>query len=181
VEKKCLKCDMAFETVTQYNSHASECNSNVKRSQFDCNQCDSKWNSAEVLVCHLSNDHDCDDVVCDVCAIILKSSNYLKYHKNSIHEDIKRFSCTECTRRFATNCSMQDHIKIKHRRIGNFNCDQCAYKCLNKSSFERHMTYTHADKDTIQLVRCEICDRGFKEVRCLKKHRLRVHMGVKVK
>ena len=81
---KCLKCDSKnFKDIFEFNSHVIECYGKTLDTsiEFKCNQCETKWNSAEVLHFHLFNHHKVGDCVCDICGSIIKSYHYLQRHK----------------------------------------------------------------------------------------------------
>ena len=89
VETKCLKCDSnQFKDEFEFDNHVVICYGKTLNTsiEFKCNQCNSKWNSAEVLHFHLFHKHKVGDCVCDICGSIIKSYHYLQRHKvtNSI-------------------------------------------------------------------------------------------------
>ena len=93
-----------------------------------CEECDFKFLSLAFLECHSSRIHDQDAASnhCKLCDITYKTSNGLWHHKMKIHtleleafrkdyaENDLLFDCTACTRKFATQTTLDHHMSRKH-------------------------------------------------------------------
>lgn len=66
-----------------------------------------------------------------------------------------RFSCSECESKFASNCSLQTHIKRIHDKIKDHQCCKCKYKCSTKGDLEKHIKQVH---DQIKDYECILCE-----------------------
>ena len=75
-ETKCLKCDETkFKDELEFDNHVVICYGKTLNTsiEFECNQCNSKWNSAEVLHFHLFHQHKGGFQLLDLIITKLKS------------------------------------------------------------------------------------------------------------
>ncbi|GBG33980.1 Zinc finger protein 586 [Hondaea fermentalgiana] len=90
----------------------------------------------------------------------------------SAQNSAKPFSCTKCTRSFATNSGLESHILNVHINKKVYECPQCSKKFSANGSLKRHVETVHNRKRDFQCLRC---GKLFALKHHLKNHMITVH------
>ncbi|XP_030025859.1 zinc finger protein 391 isoform X2 [Manduca sexta] len=85
----------------------------------------------------------------------------------------KSHTCETCGASFASNASLQAHIR-RHLGIKPFVCSVCGYACVLNMELRRHMMRHTGQRP----YKCRVCDRRFGDYGSRQKHE-RLHMGVR--
>ena len=167
VEPTCEKCKKECSGVEDLNKHVKSCygkdlNLSV---EFKCSECQTIWNSAEVLRFHRFKEHGISEFVCDICASTIKSENYFRKHKTRVHQGIKEASCEICHKEYKTTEMVKLHIEKVHKNYYRFKCDQCDYKCQGPRRLTLHKMCKHTKDPVFQCRQCDFVTHVHKRLR----------------
>ena len=87
-------------------------------------------------------------------------------HINIVHNRIKDFECSNCSKKFGLKYHLQRHIKNVHKNIHDFKFNICAKQFTRKPNFQQ-------DLKTMQRIKnfkCNICDKKVETYYKLWKH-----------
>ena len=130
-------------------------------------------------------------VKCGKCDFEALDTKTLTSHISDVHEN--RYNCKQCTRKFNSQNSLNDHIKAKHTPVDKeFQCDKCSsvfksqkdltkhsedvhlfhrFSCitcgfikLSKESIEEHNRTAHTNFESTRQKKCRYFLRGY----CIK-------------
>jgi uncharacterized Zn-finger protein len=149
---RCPDCDQAFRDQSQLKSHKESLKCNARKATEDdfeetsagvkCNLCNRFYRSKKEWITHYFNHHKFNKV-CDICNLQLSTYASLKNHKKTIHEKIKRFSCSECPKSFSAKHTLKFHLNI-HSGLKPYTCKFCSFKASDRSSISKHQKKLHA-------------------------------------
>ncbi|XP_045621239.1 histone H4 transcription factor [Procambarus clarkii] len=108
-------------------------------------------------------------VGCPNCGGIYASNT--KFFDHCIRQlplDSQQFQCSLCSRRYANERLLRDHVR---HHINLYKCGECDMSCPNKSALAAHTRYRHAKEKPFK---CTQCGRGFTLIADLTRH-LTVH------
>ena len=183
VEPECEKCQgKSFKNIDDFNNHVLACYGPKLLNKYDveykCNQCSTKWNSAEVLRYHLFLEHQVNEQVCDICGTIFKThKSFLEKHKNQVHFQRKDYQCKECSKVYACSTGLKKHVDEIHRGIKRFECKECGYKTNARNRMTNHTKTVH----TKEPFHCNYCDFICYSHKAHQKHTFKVHAPMKSK
>lgn len=84
-------------------------------------------------------------LVCSLCDFVTNKKRYLKYHMLR-HENIKPYSCNECTAGFFSINSLNSHLKV-HSAIYKYRCHHCPFETRYLAVFKRHVRAKRHDQE----------------------------------
>jgi len=91
-------------------------------------------------------------------------------HMLQIHNQ-KPFQCSDCSVAYMHKSNLEDHIRAKHvSGEPDIPCDKCGKMFRTKTSLFVHRREQHILGDS-RKVKCDICNRLYKGLRNLKKHK----------
>ncbi|XP_077295692.1 uncharacterized protein LOC143917934 [Arctopsyche grandis] len=139
---------------------------------FQCDQCDKGFGSHSILKRH-KEQHSESPLVsryCEICDKSFKNSASLNVHKSNEHKNNLQFLCSECGKKFKTNCNYLRHLET-HDPSGKNRvpCDQCNFVSKNKASLRYHMMQHNGKRYS-----CDLCD-----FTTIKKFYVKRHIEVK--
>ena len=144
---------------------------------------------------------------CHLCEKLFDSTNNLKIHKQTVHDQRIQFSCRYCDdgKNFSNKQSLERHNKKFHQQKYCITCNYCEKNFMMHKTLEKHIknshlfechvcneTFTRFDQlskhkkdihnifDKDMKSRCDICDIVFKEPKKLKDHIEVVHEGMRL-
>ena len=107
---------------------------------------------------------------CPICGKTFASKPGLKIHIDRIHNNEKRFKCTECVRSFFSKAEMEFHRNTMHYDL-KFECDICGQKVKSKNYLRVHKQTVHeGDKS-----KCDLCSKEFSSYSNFRRHMNTVH------
>lgn len=105
--EQCYTCNREFLSKKALRVH----NTRMHKKKAFCAHCNQSYPSRAALQTHLLNNHE--NFPCDVCGIVLKTSNALNEHM------------------------------FRHTDFQQFNCKLCSYSCNSRFWVKRHVTFKH--------------------------------------
>ena len=112
---------------------------------------------------------------CIICYKKYPTSNGLKYHIQSIHEEEQQHRCNVCSAKFAMKDILRVHLETVHEEERKFQCSLCTSTFKSKAYLKRH-TLVHDNKKPFE---CSICNGKFTTKRYLETHCQVVHAEIK--
>ena len=173
VEPKCDQCDKLFPTELDFDDHMKKCHTLKCDIEFRCNKCDTMWSASQSLHYHIYHTHNVGDVVCDICGQIIKSSHYLKKHKQSVHMLIKEWPCDQCGKLYSSKESLNRHIEAIHMKLKKYSCEMCDFKSTSMQRVRIHTKKFHS-KDPMPF-KCDKCEFETDGDKKLRRHRTKFH------
>lgn len=106
-------------------------------------------------------------VQCDHCKAIMPKTNLIMHMKTHLPSNR---TCTEpnCSRSFANESLMQNHIKWEHRMVA---CGMCN-KFVVAKGLKFHIRSVHLN---MQMRSCDVCGQEFKRLDAYKRHFKNAH------
>ncbi|XP_075989285.1 uncharacterized protein LOC142985169 isoform X5 [Anticarsia gemmatalis] len=150
-----------------------------------CKICDTKIDSLEDVISHLSNEHkkmfysdiknhimpfkfDTDKLTCCLCLNIFDKFKGLQEH---MHKHYRNFICNVCDAGFINMGSLRTHANTHVK--GTFACTYCPKIFDSVPKQKSHIRTAHTHKDVIN--RCPHCNEGFREYYKREEHLSKVH------
>lgn len=172
----CSYCDKRFSHSGPLNHHIR---THTGEKPFKCQFCEKAFPQSSQLRQHVRTHTGEKPYKCPQCLKNFTQSSSLNIHLRS-HTGERPFECQYCEKSFAQSGKLHQHLKV-HTAEKNVNCPwpSCTKQVL--SGKLTHHLWTHMGKtaDGKQPLKCDICDRVFKQVSNLSQH-LRLHTGEKV-
>lgn len=172
VEKyKCRFCSLKMSVFADIQTHVRE--SHPER-MFECEVCQERLATKPELVSHLEMHIASGEkpYACTVCqrryALPRQLKGHVRHHMN------KTFACSQCSKRFRSGASLQEHFNV-HTGNRPYGCDQCCKKFTSKHILKTHMK-THGVRHRPH--QCRTCGKNFLTSHHLNDH-LNVHEGKK--
>ena len=145
---------------------------------FRCPNCPLRQPTRASLDLHILRIHGEAGIFdCDICESVFKTADYLKSHKNKIHNSQRqyKFSCTSCNKHFYEKNRFDSHQEAKHIQSGKFRCSYCSVCWGDKYSLDQHLKIHLQIKDFV----CAHCGKAFIQRATLTKHMSTVHYKMK--
>ena len=129
------------------------------------------------MLCHLPNawegaEKDAKVYPCPVCpAFISTTKKSLDEHMVSLHQEYKKYKCTDCDYKSNFQMNVKRHIDIKHKGLlGDHLCSYCPKRFFSPAKLKSHILVHTNEKNFV----CEECAAKFKRKDDLKSH-LKIH------
>uniref|UniRef100_A0A336LUU8 CSON013671 protein n=1 Tax=Culicoides sonorensis TaxID=179676 RepID=A0A336LUU8_CULSO len=144
----CNECGKSYKTKEQFISHQKSSHLDKKH---QCSECGKKFAYATTMRKHIKLSHTLEGAFenCKICGKNMRTSS-IRVHMASVHQQIRKFNCDQCTMVFKTPGTLKKH-KHTHSKTRPFNCNLCTtgYYCNEylRKHFERvhGIVYTAAD------------------------------------
>ncbi|ALC47487.1 CG42726 [Drosophila busckii] len=107
---------------------------------------------------------------CNVCNKSFRSRTQQYYHRACANEMLKKFACTQCSRRFTTRSHLKYHVE-SHNSNASYCCKQCGKTFKQQCVLQRHM---RCHKQVTYC--CTHCQRLYRSQSALQAHAV-VHTG----
>ena len=126
----CSECDAntvharCFSERKERSKDAKSSPSSQEPREHSCNDCDYKSFKKMYLESHIRLNHgedalkDGDVLQCKTCEFQTKKTQCMTIHRQSVHDKVKRFECSECGYQSYFGTGMEGHIKRNHNTPG---------------------------------------------------------------
>ncbi|XP_062844639.1 histone H4 transcription factor [Trichomycterus rosablanca] len=164
--------------------------------------CEASFNGRFKLREHMRSHTQEKLVACPSCGgMFANNTKFFDHIRRQTSIEGQRFQCSHCSKRFATErllrdhmrnhvnhykcplcdmtcpspSSLRNHIKFRHSSEKPYSCDYCEYSCKNLIDLRKHLE-THSSEPSY---RCDFadCDYFTRSFHSLKNHYRRVHEG----
>lgn len=177
---ECNECDKSFSRVPSLHDHLVQKHFPAL-AQFLCSHCPSVYLRKSLLQKHLYDKHrigQSRDQICPQCNLVFANKGSLKSHITNMHTDPsqkQKYTCEECSKIFFKKWHYKSHIKIHlPENERPYRCF-CGKSFIHPFMFKRHQL-EHENPEQV-LVRCKVCNKGFKYTNSLTVH-MRIHTGM---
>ena len=128
---------------------------------------------------------------CEKCNQSFSNSNALSYHQVK-HENVEtKPTCDMCGSQFSSDRTLLRHKQLIHGEMSEepqHACIDCGIKFSRKDNFNHHRKEKHFDSnanldfvedmDSLKILQCDQCEKGFKRKSDLLRHCSRVHSEI---
>ncbi|XP_077312944.1 histone H4 transcription factor [Lithobates pipiens] len=168
------QCEASFDNAEWYYRHvdahglsaeyemAGKENRVLMCSWKDCDcSCKSRCKLREHLRSHTQE----KVVSCPNCGgMFSNNTKFYDHLRRQTSLDQHRFQCTHCSKRFATERLLRDHMR---NHVNHYKCPLCDMTCPLPSTLRTHIRFRHSDE---RPFKCEHCDYSCKNLVDLRKH-----------
>ena len=121
--------------------------------------------------------------LCKYCGKLYDTEEELKSHFHEVHE-IRKTPCKFCNKLVY---NLKHHVFLAHEKEKvtkkpnekqKFPCAYCG-KIFRSTSMNTHVLKCHSAGPRARNYKCEICGNDFTEESSLRKHKMRIHDGIK--
>lgn len=104
-------------------------------------------------------------VACPTCGgMFANNTKFFDHIRRQTSLDQQRFQCSHCSKRFATERLLRDHMR---NHVNHYKCPLCDMTCPLPSSLQNHMRFRHSED---RPFKCDYCDYSCKNLIDLRKH-----------
>ncbi|XP_055606414.1 transcription factor grauzone-like [Uranotaenia lowii] len=160
---QCEHCPKKFARKHLLNTHILT----HDRKNQECEICNSSFQNKGSLRYHIRTVHErANEVICDICAKILKSKGALAVHRAE-HFNKTRLKCQECGQWMKNSLSLRRHMKRHEEKAMIIECHICGKRSPNTHALQKHIRDQHTAK---RIHQCTMCSKAFKRAIALKEH-----------
>lgn len=154
-EKQPQQCDICGSVFARSDSlldHKRRVHEGVPRVHPEqistCDVCEASFKRRTHLKEHILVKHSDSKLplACNMCEKSFIRARFLQVHLNRDHLKLKPYECQFCKKKFYSEFSAKNHMKLKicrPDRVKNFKCIQCEKRFPDASHLEMHMTAKH--------------------------------------
>uniref|UniRef100_UPI00398E3EC7 histone H4 transcription factor n=1 Tax=Pristiophorus japonicus TaxID=55135 RepID=UPI00398E3EC7 len=104
-------------------------------------------------------------VACPTCGgMFASNTKFFDHIRRQTAMEYQRFQCSHCSKRFATERLLRDHMR---HHVNYYKCPFCDMTCPAPSALRNHIKFRHSDEKPF---RCEYCEYSCKNLVDLRKH-----------
>uniref|UniRef100_A0A673JBG7 Histone H4 transcription factor n=1 Tax=Sinocyclocheilus rhinocerous TaxID=307959 RepID=A0A673JBG7_9TELE len=136
------------------------------------------WKASYLYECSLKGSYDaakkniilCQRFQCSHCSKRFATERLLRDH---MRNHVNHYKCPLCDMTCPSPSSLRNHIKFRHSNEKPYSCDYCEYSCKNLIDLRKHLD-THSSEPAY---RCDFadCDYSTRSLYSIKNHYKRVH------
>ena len=143
---------------------------NAEKKQYQCNQCDRRFQLSCTLERHTRNVHTKRErEKCPYCKKTFKNNRSLDEHKRTKHRDHKKqYECKQCNQVFQYILELRRHTNSIHLTKPYWECLDCKKTFKSKSALGEHKKREHGDCE--KLYKCSQCNDTFVYLSRLQQH-----------
>ncbi|CAG9763093.1 unnamed protein product [Ceutorhynchus assimilis] len=138
----------------------------IKLETFQCPNCPKVFDRNYKLKTHLIVHNSSKPFVCLQCNSTFKTNSALRRHIRELHEQTRKYTCTECDKVFNSKTNYVIHQK-RHLFEFKVRCEHCNEGFVTHSEYRRHLDAKHNQKRYV----CDICGKNISSERHLKAHK----------
>uniref|UniRef100_A0A0N8ES25 Putative ovo n=1 Tax=Aedes aegypti TaxID=7159 RepID=A0A0N8ES25_AEDAE len=158
----CTMCPEQFKTERQLELHMNRHNG-LRTIPCRRENCTKKFFTIKTRSEHESICGQTNQLVCFICAAVLKTTGTLRAHLANHGEP--SFVCTQCNKAFHTNTKLKKHYAV-HSDARNFECEVCGKRFKSHEAHRVHQRIHTQEKPYA----CHICGTAFTYNCSLKTH-----------
>ncbi|XP_033107140.1 histone H4 transcription factor-like [Anneissia japonica] len=114
---------------------------------------------------HIRTHTQAKQYACVVCgSLFANRSKFFDHIHRQIALDQQKFQCSHCSKIYATERLLRDHIRS---HVNNYKCPHCEMTCPAPSGIQKHIRWRHSNERPFA---CQYCDRSFKSLSGLRGH-----------
>ncbi|KFO99803.1 Histone H4 transcription factor, partial [Calypte anna] len=130
-----------------------------------CSDCDCTFKGRCKLREHLRSHTQEKVVACPTCGgMFANNTKFFDHIRRQTALDQQRFQCSHCSKRFATERLLRDHMR---NHVNHYKCPLCDMTCPLPSSLRNHIRFRHSEE---RPFKCDYCDYSCKNLIDLRKH-----------
>ncbi|KAK3509504.1 hypothetical protein QTP70_035158 [Hemibagrus guttatus] len=104
-------------------------------------------------------------VACPTCGgMFANNTKFFDHIKRQTSIEGQRFQCSHCSKRFATERLLRDHMR---NHVNHYKCPLCDMTCPSPSSLRNHIKFRHSNEKPYS---CDYCEYSCKNLIDLRKH-----------
>ncbi|XP_076130568.1 histone H4 transcription factor [Alosa pseudoharengus] len=104
-------------------------------------------------------------VSCPTCGgMFANNTKFFDHIRRQTTIEGQRFQCSHCSKRFATERLLRDHMR---NHVNHYKCPFCDMTCPSPSSLRNHIKFRHSNE---KPYRCDYCEYSCKNLIDLRKH-----------
>ncbi|KAM4757557.1 histone H4 transcription factor [Cyanocitta cristata] len=127
--------------------------------------CDCSFKGRCKLREHLRSHTQEKVVACPTCGgMFANNTKFFDHIRRQTALDQQRFQCSHCSKRFATERLLRDHMR---NHVNHYKCPLCDMTCPLPSSLRNHIRFRHSEE---RPFKCDYCDYSCKNLIDLRKH-----------
>ena len=147
---------------------------------FKCMFCDLDFKEEEKFHNHNVEKHLKDGMFLCVCNDAFKDKRDAEYHFMTMHTKRNRYPCNICTEFLFGKTELEEHLKDVHNKtVDPRQCSVCLDGVLY-DTIKKARVHMYSKHNTVQH-KCEICERFYPNSTILKKHKMQLHSGERIK
>ncbi|XP_051960614.1 histone H4 transcription factor-like [Xyrauchen texanus] len=104
-------------------------------------------------------------VACPTCGgMFANNTKFFDHIRRQTSIEGQRFQCSHCSKRFATERLLRDHMR---NHVNHYKCPLCDMTCPSPSSLRNHIKFRHSNEKPYS---CDYCEYSCKNLIDLRKH-----------
>ncbi|XP_041348805.1 zinc finger protein 808-like [Gigantopelta aegis] len=163
----CRECGYITKWYTDIKRHWYQHNPENKHA---CSHCEKLYCSVLELQEHVNTAHLNLKFLCYGCGKKFNSRRALNRHASHAHENVYKYTCEVCAKRFYDKVKFDDH-KDKHTGSKNHICHVCGLAYRYKPRLITHLKMHTSSENFL----CNICEQRFNTMASLKNHMIGKH------
>ena len=116
---------------------------------FNCDKCESSYQSKPGLRTHYKTAHLQERHKCDICNVTRTQRSAIFHHMREVHGmhgGNKKLKCNRCDYTTSNKVQLKTHIEAIHENIKRFKCTYCPYETYHKIVMKRHIESLHENE-----------------------------------
>ncbi|XP_063984005.1 zinc finger protein 184-like isoform X2 [Diachasmimorpha longicaudata] len=169
----CSLCSKTFPDEPSLKTHVSTHETTKGEKGFACDLCGKVMNHPSSVIYHKESEHNNGRrFVCNKCGKGFKHKQLLQRHQ-LVHSDDRPYICKSCNSSFKTKANLINHYST-HTGEKKYTCDICNQQFAHKTSLTLHYRWHSGHKPYT----CDVCQKSFSQNGNLQEH-MRIHTGEK--